>query len=101
MRLWKLDAKLKSFSLVGTIPAPGVINSLQLITLPRETIEAASWTGAITAGSKQNGRRPKVDPIMLVAGMGQELKFGRWLSVKGDGAANGALVVALSPRTLI
>lgn len=98
VRLWKLDAKLKSFSLVGTIPAPGVVNSLQLITPPRGTIEAASWTGA---DGKKNGRRPKVDPIMLVAGMGQEHRFGRWLSVKGDGAVNGALVVALSPRTLI
>ncbi|KAL9709388.1 pre-rRNA processing protein [Leucoagaricus gongylophorus] len=34
IRLWKLDSKLKSFSVLGNIPIPGVINSLQLVSPP-------------------------------------------------------------------
>lgn len=40
-----------------------------------------------------------MDPILLVAGLGQEHRLGRWLSIK-DGAVNGSLVVAFSPKTL-
>ncbi|KNZ72506.1 hypothetical protein J132_02933 [Termitomyces sp. J132] len=79
VRIWKLDPKLKSFSLVGTIPAPGVVNSLQLLSPPPEK------------GGTQ--------PILLIAGMGQEHRFGRWLNLK-EGVVNGTIVVAFSPRTL-
>ncbi len=42
-------------------------------------------------------------PALVVAGVGQEHRFGRWLSVKEAGALNGAFVVGLLPlisRTL-
>ncbi len=44
IRLWKLDSKLKSFSLVGTMPALGVVNSLQFVSPPKSFFDAAAWT---------------------------------------------------------
>ncbi|KAF5352289.1 hypothetical protein D9758_011962 [Tetrapyrgos nigripes] len=134
IRLWQLDSKLKSFSLVGTITAPGVINSLQFVSPPREFFDKASWVttsvssststpiSAATAhasegaasqahsafaqangvqglqsikGGKEGGSG---NPVLLSAGLGQELKFGRWLTLK-EGVCNGAMVFALLPRT--
>jgi ribosomal RNA-processing protein 9 len=37
---------------------------------------------------------------LLVAGVGQEPRLGRWVTVKGDGARNCAVVMALHSRTL-
>lgn len=34
IRLWKLDPKLRSFTALGSVPIPGVINSLQLVSPP-------------------------------------------------------------------
>ncbi|KAG1752077.1 WD40-repeat-containing domain protein [Suillus lakei] len=51
VRLWKLDQKLRSFSLVGSIPAPGVVNSLQLLVLPKGALDNASWRETGTAAS--------------------------------------------------
>ncbi|PPQ70545.1 hypothetical protein CVT26_013132 [Gymnopilus dilepis] len=106
IRIWKLDSKLKSFSLVGKVPAPGVINSLQLLVAPKGFLQTATWCSQHTA-SHDDQPAPavkrkdiKASPFLLVAGVGQEHKFGRWLSVKEGGAKNGALVVAFSPRTL-
>ena len=43
----------------------------------------------------------KSGPILLVAGVGQEPRLGRWVTVKEDGARNCAVVMALHPRTLL
>ncbi|KAJ7145984.1 WD40-repeat-containing domain protein [Mycena epipterygia] len=93
IRIWQLDAKLKSFALVGTVPAPGVVNSLQLLAPPAELVTQAGWTQST---AKRKGG------ALLVAGLGQEHRLGRWLSLKGgeEGAVNGAMVVLFSPRTL-
>ncbi|RDB28119.1 putative WD repeat-containing protein C2E1P5.05 [Hypsizygus marmoreus] len=97
IRIWKLDSKLKSFALVGTVPAPGVVNSLQLISPPQEFFETSSWI--TTHENTTNGHPPQADsvpqksgkggvrPILLVAGMGQEHRLGRWLNIK-DGVTN-------------
>ncbi|KAJ7075650.1 WD40-repeat-containing domain protein [Mycena belliarum] len=95
VRIWQLDAKLRAFALVGTVPAPGVVNSLQLLAPPREFYADAEWarptaTGAPTAKRKAGG-------ALLVVGLGQEHRLGRWLSVK-EGVANGAMVVSFTPR---
>lgn len=37
--------------------------------------------------------------MLVVAGTGQEHRFGRWLTVKEGGAVNGACVVALLPSS--
>lgn len=109
IRLWKLDSKLKSFSLVGTIPAPGVVNSLQLLSTTKGFLETTTWaskdadnmettTATVVVPAKK--KEVPVNPFILVAGVGQEHKLGRWLSVKEGGASNGAIVVAFQPRTL-
>ncbi|KAF7978547.1 hypothetical protein HWV62_45456 [Athelia sp. TMB] len=95
VRLWKLDPKLKSFSLMGTVPALGVANSLQLLPIPGDALTTASWT----AVSDKPKRGAKVTSVLLVAGMGQEHRLGRWMKVKEEGAVNGTVVVALHPRT--
>jgi ribosomal RNA-processing protein 9 len=104
VRLWKLDPKLKSFSLIGTVPAPGCVNSIQLISTPKDTFPPSSW-----ARPNQGEEPPlttrilsssKASTVLLVAGMGQEHRLGRWMKMKGDGIANGTIIVALHPRAL-
>lgn len=109
IRLWKLDSKLKSITLVGTIPAPGVINSLQFITPSKEFMNSATWATPPhpvppAASDPITTRAPpklKTDPILLIAGLGQEHRLGRWFSLKGEkGAMNGTIVVAFSPKSM-
>jgi ribosomal RNA-processing protein 9 len=85
IKLWKLDQKLKSFSLVGCVNAPGVINSIQLLSVPKGV--TYSW-GETKKGS-----------VLLVAGVGQETRMGRWIVIKGSGSFNGSLSFIFSPRT--
>ncbi|KAI0252838.1 WD40 repeat-like protein [Lactifluus subvellereus] len=92
IRLWKVDPRMKSFSAVGSFPVPGVVNSLQFVSPRKGSLDEASW--AHVPPSKKSG------PVLLVAGIGQEMRLGRWVTVKGDGSRNGALVLALYPRTL-
>ncbi|KAI0654177.1 WD40-repeat-containing domain protein [Cubamyces menziesii] len=107
IRLWKVDQKLKSFSPIGTIPALGVVNSLQFLTPPKDFASAASWASrtssadASEAPVQTTGKQAKAGsaPVLLVAGVGQETRFGRWIQRKGEGHVNGALVFALHPRT--
>jgi ribosomal RNA-processing protein 9 len=85
IKLWKLDQKLKSFSLVGCVNAPGVINSIQLLSAPKGI--TYSWGGM------------KKDSLLLVAGVGQETRMGRWIVIKGSGSFNGSLSFNFSTRT--
>jgi len=101
IRLWKLDSKLKSFSLMGTIPAPGFVNSLQLISTPKDAFPPTSWASLREGGKSSLTSISKVNTVLVVAGMGQEHRLGRWMKLKGDGVVNGAVVVALHPRTLV
>ena len=39
-----------------------------------------------------------IEALLLVAGLGQEHRLGRWLTVKGDGAINSTVVMAFRPR---
>ncbi|KAI0320397.1 WD40 repeat-like protein [Amylostereum chailletii] len=102
VRLWKLDAKLKSFALVGTVSIPGVVNSLQFVSPPKGWTEGVDWAQRKPPEGTEPGDKPakKVSPVLLVAGLGQETRLGRWITIKGDGARNGAVAVALHPRTL-
>ena len=110
IRLWKLDAKLKSFSLVGTLPALGVVNSLQFVSPSKDFFASASWTSRVESEADADDPRPAppngkqvklaAPSVILVGGVGQELRMGRqWISRKGDGYVNGAVVFALHPRT--
>lgn len=99
IRIWKLESKLKSFSLVGAVHAPGVVNSLQLLAVPKGGLDAASWTGSSHAPSKNTTVKVTgVESLLLVAGLGQEYRLGRWVSVK-EGVTNSAVVIVFSPRT--
>jgi ribosomal RNA-processing protein 9 len=95
---------MKSFSAIGTFPVPGVINSLQFVSPRRGALDDASWaqteprTDASRLVSEASSKKPG-SSVLLVAGIGQEMRLGRWVTVKGDGARNGALVMALHPRT--
>jgi ribosomal RNA-processing protein 9 len=102
--MWKLDPKLKQFSLVGKVPAPGVINSLQLLTVAKGFIEGATWASELVHSDGLQTRQPKalaVAPFLLVTGVGQETRLGRWIKVKEGGAKNGTLVFLFSPRTTL
>ncbi|KAH9988121.1 WD40 repeat-like protein [Russula compacta] len=103
IRLWKVDPRLKSFSAMGTFPVPGVINSLQFLSPRKGSLDGASWARPQTVAEAPrlaNGPSiKKSGPILLVAGVGQEPRLGRWVVVKGDGARNCALVMALYPST--
>ncbi|KAI0267393.1 WD40-repeat-containing domain protein [Gloeopeniophorella convolvens] len=104
IRVWKVDAKMKSFSAIGNISAPGVINSLRFISPPKGSLDGVSWAQPEGQGDAPRAAgvpsSKKSGPVLMVAGVGQEMRLGRWVTVKGDGARNGALVVALYPRTL-
>ncbi|KAJ3555585.1 hypothetical protein NP233_g12172 [Leucocoprinus birnbaumii] len=140
IRLWKVDSKLKSFSLLGNLPIPGIINSLQLVSPPKsfftsltsssktpnsasnpfnastDTTAAASLHTTSTPSVPNSASLPNTSEstwlprsllsqphtrtapvIFLIAGTGQEHRFGRWLTVKEGGAVNGCYVVALLP----
>jgi len=105
IRIWKIEPKLNSFSLVGKIPAPGVVNSLQLLTVPKGFSETIAWRSsssqvASSVPEPATKKELEVQPFLLVAGLGQEHRLGRWLKIKG-GAVNQAMVVVYSPRTLV
>ncbi|KAH7929245.1 WD40 repeat-like protein [Leucogyrophana mollusca] len=103
VRIWKIDSKLKSFALIGTIPAPGVVNSLQIIPIPKGILDDAPWAKVTSKDAAPGGSShfptTKSSSILVVAGLGQEHRLGRWLCVKGDGIVNGTMVVKVHPRT--
>ena len=70
VRVWKLAADNKSFSQIAQIPVQGVVNSIQIKT---------------AYPSKRT---------LLVVGVGQELKLGRWVRLKG-GVKNCTKVIEL------
>ncbi|KAI8994470.1 WD40-repeat-containing domain protein [Pilobolus umbonatus] len=70
IRVWKLAADNKSFSEIAQIPVDGVVNDIQIKT---------------TYPSKRT---------LIVAGVGQELKLGRWIRMK-NGVKNCTKVIEL------
>ncbi|KAH6910783.1 Rnu3ip2 protein [Coprinopsis sp. MPI-PUGE-AT-0042] len=96
LRIWKVDAKLKSFSLVGTVPVPGVINSLQLVTSPRNLHRTATWISQDVPSSSVKQTTSRSEPILIVAGGGQEHRLGRWLKITDGGTTNSTHVFLYS-----
>ncbi|CAG7850428.1 Uncharacterized WD repeat-containing protein C2E1P5.05 [Serendipita indica DSM 11827] len=101
IRLWQLDPKLKSFSaLATTIPVCGVVNSLQVVQVPRQSVMNASWMATAHSGLRTNGHgrgKSAVDQaksVLVVAAIGQEPRTGRWIKVGGE-AKNCGVVVPL------
>lgn len=106
IRLWGLDAKLKSFrALPFSISVPGIINSLQLASVPHthNPLLNAAWLRTppeLNEAPRINAGDPEGESVaLLVAGVGQEPRLGRWLKVNTGGAKNCALVVPLRATT--
>lgn len=102
VRLWKLDSKLRSFELVGSIPTPGVVNSLQFVSPSKGSLDGVAWARPPSHDGNadvSSGGKAAAGPVLLVAGLGQETRLGRWIVVKENGARNGSSVFALHPRT--
>lgn len=124
IRLWKLNGQNRSFSPLATIPAPGVINSLQMISPRIGALDEARWVSQSPApapededqdsdsdsDSDDSSSASRIDAAstkvlkgksrrhcVIVAGIGQEPRFGRWLRIAGGGTGsrNGVLVVAI------
>ena len=114
VRLWKLDAAAtslnatsssppRSFSHLYDIKIPGVINSIQLVRTPAGALQDHSWlkTTSFATSSPLSHTAPlrgKEQDILLVVGVGQEPRLGRWVTVKEDGARNSTIVYALTRR---
>lgn len=108
IKLWALSPTLKQFSFVCSIPAAGVVNSLQLLAVPNGRLRTDDWQklgsnvdgmnedddDETTAKARQPKRAKIPADILLVAAVGREPRLGRWLKVK-DGAKNGTLLVHL------
>nr|VWP00621.1 MRP-like transporter [Ganoderma boninense] len=100
IRVWKLDPKLKSFSLVESLPALGVVNSLQFLSPPKTFFASATWASPDGETEPvEKHAKAGTSSVLLIAGIGQEMRSGRWICKKGEGFVNGSLVFALHPRT--
>ncbi|EIN14441.1 WD40 repeat-like protein [Punctularia strigosozonata HHB-11173 SS5] len=97
IRLWKLDrsSKFRSFSLVAQVPAPGFVNSIQLLSIPKGALDEASWTRK----AELDKNEASTPVALLVAGMGQEPRLGRWMQLKGEGITNSTIVMVLHSRS--
>jgi hypothetical protein len=115
IRFWKLDSSLRSFSPVGSIDAPGLINSLQLIATPKDWASDEGWpaptketatfpkdvvkANGIAPHDSPNGRIPRSQSgVLVVAAVGQEPRLGRWIRLNGGGVVNSALICSLRTR---
>jgi ribosomal RNA-processing protein 9 len=80
-----------------TISIQGIVNSLQVVQVPKNVVSKAVWYADGTNGVPHgvNGTAGKESKVVLVvAAIGQEPRTGRWLSVR-EGAKNCGLVVPL------
>ncbi|RXW18692.1 hypothetical protein EST38_g7159 [Candolleomyces aberdarensis] len=73
IRIWKLDPKLKSFSPIGAVPAQGVVNSLQLISPPKEFVKSSPWI----AGSSNLPTSTAANLLLIIASLGKEHRYGK------------------------
>ena len=86
LRLWKISEDLRSFSLLGSIPARGFVNSLQILQSPASRMRAGKKAVA------DQGRKG----VLIVAALAQEHKFGRWAKLRE--ASNTSLVCMLEQK---
>ncbi|KAH7101193.1 WD40 repeat-like protein [Auriculariales sp. MPI-PUGE-AT-0066] len=97
VRLWKVDSKLRNLSSIGSIAAPGVINSLQIIS-PKPFFTNTRWAESAAEAAAAAGKSQAVHGVRgvcVVAAVGQEPRFGRWLRLRGEGMSNRTMVLAM------
>lgn len=102
VRVFALDASMRSFAQVGSIACPGVINGLQVLALPADSVNSAVWPHQAppspesptiaSAPAPPRNKHSKAKEIMLVAAVALEPRLGRWVRIKDSGAKNGCLV---------
>lgn len=99
IRLWRIDERVRSFSQIATIDAPGFVNSLQL-TAPalRPTKEThVTPVNTVVKGSKKGGEaageQKQEKALIVVAATSKEPRLGRWMRFKD--AKDGALVAVI------
>ncbi|KAG0662521.1 pre-rRNA processing protein [Rhodotorula mucilaginosa] len=105
IRLWKIDERLRSFSPLTTISAPGFVNSIQLVAPSlRPTKESQQSAVSAQAGK---GRKTDSDAeaaglssttsprknLLVVAATSKEPRLGRWMRFKE--AKDGAVVAVI------
>jgi ribosomal RNA-processing protein 9 len=112
---------MRSFKPAGlhTVSIPGFINSLQMLSLPSQSVDEAGFSapndatdilGDINLNSTTSSqdrvdaeveaeestkKKTSKQSILLVAAVGQEPRLGRWMRIKDD-VKNGALAVVLN-----
>ncbi|GAA5872117.1 hypothetical protein JCM3774_002279 [Rhodotorula dairenensis] len=104
IRLWKIDERLRSFSPLATIPAPGFVNSIQLVAPSlRPTRESQQSAVSVQAGkgSKKGSHDAEAagsadaarKNLLVVAATSKEPRLGRWMRFKD--AKDGAVVAVI------
>ena len=73
------------------------MNSLQLQTMPKDFSKTIAWGTSTSQTSQMTKKEVGAQPFLLVAGLGQEHRLGRWLTVKEGGAVNQAMMVVFAP----
>ena len=118
IRVWALSPNLKSFSQLFTIPAPGFINSLQLLTPSVSLVDFSRWRASDNIPKRTTSfpdpdsndepntesappvavaKKESKTTLIMIASVGQEPRLGRWMKfgTKGTGARNGVVVAHL------
>lgn len=106
IRLWKIDERLRSFSPLTTIAAPGFVNSIQLVAPSlRPTKESQQAAVSVQAGKGRKttdsdaeaaGLSSTTSPrknLLVVAATSKEPRLGRWMRFKD--AKDGAVVAVI------
>jgi ribosomal RNA-processing protein 9 len=101
IRLWQMANDKKKFVKLATVPMIGIVNSLQFLEAP--CLEKNSRAAILTPGRKRSivmdicrmGREVTQgrSNLYLIAGVGQEHRFGRWWHIKE--AKNGIAIIKL------
>ncbi|KAG8904871.1 pre-rRNA processing protein [Tulasnella sp. 403] len=108
IRLWKVGERSRSFAPLAKVKAPGFVNSLQIISPPPGSLDTASWISStlhetslepdgVVSSDPLRRRNVRRQRCVMVAGLGQEPRLGRWMRIAGGdtGSRNGVLVVAI------
>ncbi|BGO91733.1 hypothetical protein NBRC10512_006215 [Rhodotorula toruloides] len=91
IRLWKIDERLRSFSPLTTIEAPGFVNSLQLIAPSLRPAKESHLAPVSTVKDKK--AEPEQKSLIVVAATSKEPRLGRWMRFKE--AKDGAIVAVI------
>lgn len=100
IRLWALDPLLRQFKPLQSIPVPGFINSIQLLSVPAASVDSGSWGSNVSPSEVdadiQGQQRKDKDrkEILLVAAVATEPRLGRWMSER-KGVKSGVFVAHL------